>query len=68
MSSLLSNIGDLITLLGKGIVSFVDFIINLPTLFYNLIILIPEPLYSVLISFISLILFVIVLKVVAHFV
>lgn len=58
------QIGKLLITIGNGVESFVDFLINLPTLFYNLIDLIPEPLYVIINSFIGFLIFVIFLKVV----
>lgn len=67
MSSLFNGLGDLIVMLGKGLSSFVNFITSLPNLFYQLIDIIPSPLHSFILVFISIILFIIVLKVVHYF-
>lgn len=58
------QIGDFIGTIGNGIKSFVDFIINLPTLIYNLLELIPDPLYAILNAFIGYLILIIFLKVV----
>lgn len=64
MSELLSYIGDFIIYLKNGIVGFVDFILRLPSLFHDLIQILPQPLYLVVTSFIGFFIFVIILKVV----
>ena len=51
---------DLFTLIGKGIENFVNFILNLPDLIYALLDTIPQPFNSILIYFISIIIFLIV--------
>ncbi len=51
---------ELFDLIGKGIENFVNFILNLPDLIYALLDTIPQPFYSVLIYFISIIIFLIV--------
>lgn len=58
------QIGDFLSTIGNGISSFVDFIISLPTLIYNLLDLIPDPLYAVINAFIGFLIFIIFLKVV----
>ncbi|MDO4962607.1 MAG: hypothetical protein Q4E75_00685 [bacterium] len=60
----LNSIADLISVLNQGISSFVKFIIDLPSLFYNLIDLIPSPFDIVILSFISFLLIVLIFKVV----
>lgn len=64
MSELLSYIGDFINYLRNGVIGFVDFIMRLPSLFHDLIEILPQPLYLVVISFIGFLIFVIILKVV----
>ena len=59
---------DLFGLIGKGIENFVDFILNLPDLIYALLDTIPQPFYSVLLYFISIILFLIVAYAIARIV
>lgn len=54
----------LIDFIGNGIKQLIDFIINLPEFFNNVINIIPAPLYTVVYSFIGIIIMVIVLKVV----
>ncbi len=51
---------ELFSLIGKGIGNFVNFILNLPDLIYALLNTIPQPFYSILIFFISIIIFLIV--------
>ena len=50
--------------IGNGVKNFVAFFVNLPTLFYNLLELIPDPLYAIINAFIGFLIFVIFLKVV----
>lgn len=64
MSSFLNNIGDFVSMVGNGVNNFVDFIIKLPELMYDLIDIIPNPLYSIVISFVGFLIFVIFIKVV----
>lgn len=61
MSDILDGAIKLIELIANGIGNFIDFILGLPTFIYNLIEVVPEPLYSVLLSFISIIIFLILL-------
>ena len=68
MGNLLGGIVDFIEFLGQGMSNFIDFVLNLPTLFYNLINIVPLPLQSVILAFIGIVLFIIVMKVVSHFV
>ena len=58
---ILSKVGDLIKFIFNGIENFVDFLLGLPTFIYNLIEVIPSPLYDILLSFISTIIFIIIL-------
>ena len=67
MVSLISHIGRLFDLIESGITSFVDYLMNLPTLVYSLIDVIPEPLSTIFMSFAGLIILVILIKVVSHF-
>lgn len=57
---ILSDIGDLIKLIFNGVTQFVDFIKNIPDLFYNLVKVVPQPFYTYLYDFISIFLFLIV--------
>ena len=68
MGNLLGGIVYFVEFLGQGMSNFIDFVMNLPTLFYNLINIVPLPLQSVILSFIGIVLFIIVMKVVSHFV
>lgn len=68
MGDLLGGIIDFVAFLGQGMANFIDFILNLPTLFYNLIDVIPLPLQSIILTFIGFVMFIIVMKVVSHFV
>lgn len=61
MNDILDGALGLIDFISKGIGNFIDFLLGLPTFIYNLIEVIPEPLYSVLLSFISTIIFLILL-------
>lgn len=61
MSEILDKAGQLIEFIGNGIKNFIDFIIELPSFIYNLIEVIPRPLYDILLSFISTIIFIIAL-------
>lgn len=54
----------IIDFIGNGIKNLVDFIINIPSLYNSLIKVIPDPLYTVLFSFIGLLIVIIVIKVV----
>jgi len=58
------QIGDFLGTVGNGIKSFVDFVISLPTLIYNILDLIPDPLYAIINAFIGFLIFIIFLKVV----
>ena len=62
------NFADLIVdftnSLGNWVKNFIDFIMNLPTLIYNILDLIPEPLYAIINAFIGFLIFIIFLKVV----
>lgn len=55
---------DFTDTLGNGVKSFVDFIINLPTLIYSVLDLIPDPLYAIINAFIGFLIFIIFIKVV----
>lgn len=59
---------ELFNLIGKGIKNFVDFILKLPDLIYSLLNTIPQPFYSILIYFISIIIFLIVAYAIARIV
>ena len=52
---------DLARFANNGIMNFVDFISGIPSFIYNLIEVIPRPLYDILIAFIPTIIFVIIL-------
>ena len=58
------QIMDFINTVGSGVKSFVDFIVNLPTLIYNLLDLIPEPLYAIINAFMGFLIFILFIKVV----
>ena len=68
MSVILSGLSILFKIIGSGLYNFVDFISNLPSLFYHLIDFVPMPFQNLLIVFLSIIVFIIVMKVVSHFV
>lgn len=57
-------VGELFKLIYKGLEFFVDFIMNLPSLIYNFLSLIPDPLMTVLNSFVGFLILIIFLKVV----
>ena len=61
---LLSPFSTLVGILKNGMGAFIDFIIRLPSFFHELIFVIPEPLNSIVLSFIGLIIFIIVLRLV----
>ena len=61
MSEFLDNATGLIKLIGNGIANFFDFIVQLPLFIYNLLEVIPRPLYDILLSFISIIILLIAL-------
>lgn len=58
------QIGDFLVTVGNGVKNFIDFIWNIPTLIYNLLDLIPEPLYVIINAFIGFLIFIIFIKVV----
>lgn len=58
------QIGDFLVTVGNGVTSFIDFIVNLPTLIYNLLELIPEPVFGIINAFIGFLIFIIFIKVV----
>lgn len=58
---ILSKAVDLIQFIFNGIENFIDFILGLPTFIYNIIEVIPRPLYDILMSFISIIIFILML-------
>ena len=60
MIEFLDYLGDLFKLIGKGIENFVRFILDLPNIIYALLDVIPEPFNTVLLYFISIIIFLIV--------
>lgn len=62
------NLLEIIEIIGNTLANFVDFIINLPTLFTDLITVLPNPLYGVATVFISFIIIIILAKVVKTFV
>lgn len=61
MDDILDKSLQLIDFIVNGIGNFIDFIIGLPSFIYNLIEVIPRPLYDILLSFLSIIVFLIVL-------
>ena len=61
----LEAVAKLFELIGDGCKTFIDFIIQLPSLFYNLLNCIPNPLHSILLFFLSLFLFLIVINAIA---
>lgn len=60
----LGDIKGLLKILTGGIKSFVDFIIGIPNLIYNLLDLIPSPLNIIVLAFIGIIIIVLIFKVV----
>ncbi|MBQ9072127.1 MAG: hypothetical protein IJY25_03110 [Bacilli bacterium] len=54
-------VDELFNIIKNGFSNFVDFIIELPGLFYDLIEVIPRPFYSILYYFLSLFIFLIVI-------
>lgn len=64
MSSFLNSMGDFISTVGNGVKSFVDFIIRLPELVYDILDLIPNPLYVIINAIIGFLIFVLFIKVV----
>ena len=65
---LLSGIVDFIKFLGNGLANFIDFILNLPSIFYRLVDFTPMPIQGIILAFLGFIVFIIIMKVVAHFV
>jgi len=63
-----SEIGDLLKIIIKGIGDFVGFILNFPSFCISIINVIPEPFHSIILPFISLIIFLIVVYVVSKLV
>lgn len=61
MTEILDKAGKLIAFIVNGVANFIDFIIELPSFVYNLIEVIPRPLYDILLSFMGLIIFLIAL-------
>lgn len=58
---IVSKATDLISFVFNGVENFIDFILGLPKFIYNLIEVIPRPLYDVVLGFISIIIFLVVL-------
>lgn len=58
------QISKLIDFLSSGIKSFIDFIIGIPSLIYNLLDLIPSPFDVILITFMGILITVLIFKVV----
>lgn len=56
---------ELFKIIKNGFLNFVDFIKELPGLFYDLIDVIPRPFYSILHYFLSLFIFLIVIYAIA---
>jgi len=56
---------ELFKIIKNGFLNFVDFIKELPGLFYDLIDVIPRPFYSILYYFLSLFIFLIVIYAIA---
>lgn len=61
----LSAVAKLFELIGDGFKLFVDFITQLPSLFYNLLSCIPNPLNGILNFFLSIFLFLIAIYAIA---
>lgn len=58
---IISSIYGLIKFILTGISNFVDFFLSLPTFIYNLIEVLPEPIRSLVLSFIGIIIFIIII-------
>lgn len=65
MTDILDGVADLFKAIGDGIKPFIDFIISLPNLVYNLLECIPEPLKGILNFFLTIFLFIIVISAIA---
>lgn len=61
MIDILDGALKLIKFVANGIINFVDFIISLPSFIYELLEVLPSPLYDIVLTFISLIIFIMVL-------
>lgn len=68
MVDFITAIADIISFVANGISNFVDFIISIPNLIYNLLSLLPNPLATVVYAFIGYLITVIFIKVVSYFV
>lgn len=63
--SIVDSLLDLINILLDGLSTFIDFVIYLPNMIHSLLVVLPEPFYTVTVSFIGLIIFLIIVYVVA---
>lgn len=63
--SIIDSLVDLINILLNGLSSFIDFVMYLPNMIHSLLVVLPEPFYTVVVSFIGLIIFLIITYVVA---
>ena len=64
MSSFLNDIGGFISMVGSGVKNFVDFIIRIPEIIYDLIDILPHPLYSIVTALVGFLIFILLIKVV----
>lgn len=59
-------VDELFNIIKNGFRNFVDFILELPALFYDLVEVIPRPFYGILQYFLSLFLFIITIYAIAR--
>lgn len=62
--SIVDSLLDLINILLDGLSTFIDFVMYLPNMIHSLLVVLPEPFYTVTVSFIGLIIFLIIVYVV----
>lgn len=67
VSKIFNSCSKIFSIIINGIGTFVDFIISFPSLIYDLVDFIPEPLFYVLSCFLGLILLIIIFKIVKIF-
>ncbi len=66
--SIIDSLFDLINILLDGVSTFVEFVLYLPNFIHSLLVALPEPFYTIVISFIGMIIFIIITYVVSKIV
>lgn len=59
--TLVDSIVDILSIILDGISSLIDFILYLPSLIHSLLIVLPEPFYTIVTSFIGIIILIVLL-------